>query len=280
MKNFIKIILLSIIALCLIGCADSNNNNSNGDAGSVDTTELKMALYEKLLGTWEAKEGQSIDKDRDWEEYYSVIFASDSITFDGDVHSFSPSGETLLLEEEVPEEWRWKGETLYFYLNSKYYSVIIKDDNNITISYPFYSTVQQRNNAMSTNYVKKSNAGSGSTGTLNFSVVGDWGYKINGTTDSTLRIQDNGNFSFSTISGNHSGTYTIVGNKITFEFNQNASMNIKDTFTISGSEDEITLTLVESISTYNGNEQKSTTLSGMLNAFYGVITSTTITLSK
>ena len=57
-------------------------------------------------------------------------------------------------------------------------------------------------------------------------------------------------------------------------------MNIKDTFTISGSEDKITLTLVESISTYNGNEQKSTTLSGMLNAFYGVVTSTTITLSK
>lgn len=279
MKNFIKLFLLSIIALCVIGCANpANNSNGDDENKPVDTTELKMALYEKLLGAWEAKEDEYIKED--WEDYYSVIFSSNSITFDGNVHSFAPSSETLLLEEEVPEEWRWKGKTLYFYLNSKYYSVIIKDDNNITISYPGYDDYQERNNAYSSNYVKKSNADSGSSDTLDFSVVGDWGYKINGTTDSTLKIKNDGSFSFTTTSNTYNGSYSLSGNKITFEFDQNASMNIKDTFTISGSEDEITLSLVESISTYSGNEQKSTTLSGMLNAFYGVITSTTITLSK
>lgn len=272
--------MLSIIALCVIGCADSNSsNNSNGDAGSEDTTELKMALYEKLLGTWEAKEGQYIDEDAEWEDYSSVIFASSNITFDGDVRTFTPSGETLLLEEEVPEEWRWKGETLYFYLNSKYYSVIIKDDNNITISYPFYSTVQQQNNASSTNYVKKSNTGSGSSDTIDISVVGDWSYTIAaGNTKTTFSIEDDGTFSFTKNSDVTNGTYSLSGNKITFKFTKDV-VETEDTFTISGSEDEITLTLVESKTVTNGQTQTGTAISNMLLAFY-TSTETSITLSK
>ena len=146
----------------------------------------------------------------------------------------------------------------------------------------FYFELDNKWTALPDDFVRVSGGSSesGSGEDLDFSVVGDWGYKINGTTDSTLKIKNDGSFSFTTTSGTYNGSYSLSGNKITFEFDQNASMNIKDTFTISGSEDEITLTLVESISTYNGNEQKSTTLSGMLNAFYGVITSTSITLSK
>ena len=57
-------------------------------------------------------------------------------------------------------------------------------------------------------------------------------------------------------------------------------MNIKDTFTISGSEDEITLTLEKSVSTYNGQENVSTSMSSLLQVFYNIITSTSVTLSK
>ena len=53
----------------------------------------------------------------------------------------------------------------------------------------------------------------------------------------------------------------------------------EDTFTISGSEDEITLTLVESKTVTNGQTQTGTAISNMLLAFY-TTTEKTITLSK
>ena len=52
-----------------------------------------------------------------------------------------------------------------------------------------------------------------------------------------------------------------------------------NTFIIFGSEDEITLTLVESKTVTNGQTQTGTAISNMLLAFY-TTTETTITLSK
>lgn len=278
----IFLILLSTMLCFFIGC-ENPAANANDDEKPVDTLELKLALYNKILGTWEninEFDDDYIRGEREWEDYYCVIFSSNSITFDGDVHSFIPSKETLLLEEEVPEEYRLYRKTLYFYISGKYYSVIIKDDNNISISYPFVF-YDGTYNAKPLAYIRKSNTTPDLPGgDLNFSVVGDWSYKINGSTNTTLKIKDNNTFSFSTIANSYSGTYSLSGNKITFDFDQNASMNIKDTFTITGSEDSITLTLVESVSTYNGSPSTSTSLSGMLNAFYGIVTSTSVTLNK
>ena len=278
MKNFFKLFLLSIIALCVIGCANpANNSNGDDENKPVDTTELKIALYNKILGTWELADGEDNDS------YQTLVFASDSITLDGKKYSFDISTD-FLLEAEVDEEKRMDS---IAYINVDGLTFIdfdtsLNNVSNIVIGKVYYEDLGGFYNAFPDDFVRVSGGSSesGSDEDLDFSVVGDWGYKINGTTDSTLKIKNDGSFSFTTTSGTYNGSYSLSGNKITFEFDQNASMNIKDTFTISGSEDEITLTLVESISTYNGNEQTSTTLSGMLNAFYGVITSTTITLSK
>ena len=279
LKNFIKLFLLSIIALCVIGCANpANNSNGDDENKPVDTTELKMALYNKILGTWELEEG-----DRPDSGYDTIVFSSDSITFNGEKKSFDPN-TNLFFADEVPEEKNLSSSgTIYIDvdgLTSIEFNSSLNTIESLTLWKIAY--LGGRWTALPDDFVRISGGSSDSGGgeNLDFSVVGDWGYKINGTTDSTLKIKNDGSFSFTTTSGTYNGSYSLSGNKITFEFDQNASMNIKDTFTISGSEDEITLTLVESISTYNGNEQKSTTLSGMLNAFYGVITSTTITLSK
>lgn len=278
MKNFIKLFLLSIIALCVIGCANpANNSNGDDENKPVDTTELKIALYNKILGTWELADGEDNDS------YQTLVFASDSITLDGKKYSFDISTD-FLLEEEVAEEKRMNS---IAYINVDGLTFIdfdtsLSNVDSLELGKVFYFELDNEWTALPDDFVRVSGGSSesGSGENLDFSVVGDWGYKINGTTDSTLKIKNDGSFSFTTTSGTYNGSYSLSGNKITFEFDQNASMNIKDTFTISGSEDEITLTLVESISTYNGNEQTSTTLSGMLNAFYGVVTSTTITLSK
>lgn len=281
MKNFIKLFLLSIIALCVIGCANpANNSNGDDEKKPVDTTELKMALYNKILGTWELKEGDESDSG-----YETIVFSSDSIIFDGVKKSFDPN-TNLFFADELPKE-KNLGDYGTIYIDVDGLTAIVFDTSlsnvdSLKLGKIFYSELSNRWTALPDYFVRVSGGSSesGSGENLDFSVIGDWGYKINGTTDSTLKIKNDGSFSFTTTSGTYNGSYSLSGNKITFEFDQNASMNIKDTFTISGSEDEITLTLVESISTYNGNEQKSTTLSGMLNAFYGVVTSTTITLSK
>ena len=281
MKNFIKLFLLSIIALCVIGCANpANNSNGDDENKPVDTTELKIALYNKILGTWELEEG-----DRPDSGYETIVFSSDSITFDGVKKSFEPN-TNLFFVDELPEEKNLRDYgTIYIDvdgLTAIVFDTSLSNVDSLELGKIFYSELNNEWTALPDYFIRVSDGSSesGSGENLDFSVVGDWGYKINGTTDSTLKIKNDGSFSFTTTSGTYNGSYSLSGNKITFEFDQNASMNIKDTFTISGSEDEITLTLVESISTYNGNEQTSTTLSGMLNAFYGVVTSTTITLSK
>ena len=310
MKTNRLILILSILILTLVGCENPNSATNEPPApkpvykcvhceeNTVETENTicttckteKINLYKRYLGTWEYEFGAD-----GWEEYdkvssqakfwYTFTFAMNKISANYDVgqafveYPFNPDTD-LYFEEEVPEEWRWEGEDLYFHVNDKYYSFIDKT-TYLKVSFPLVSNYDGRNTALPNCYIKKIGSGSGDgEENLDFSVVGDWKYKINGTTDSTLKIKNDGNFSFITISGTYNGSYSVSGNKITFEFDQNASMNIKDTFTISGSENEITLTLVESISTYNGDEQKSTTLSGMLNVFYGVVTSTTITLSK
>ena len=99
MKNFIKLFLLSIIALCVIGCANpANNSNGDDENKPVDTSELKMALYNKILGTWELEEG-----DESYSGYETIVFSSDSITFDGVKKSFEPN-TNLFFADEVPEE--------------------------------------------------------------------------------------------------------------------------------------------------------------------------------
>ena len=264
--------------MCVICCANpANNSNGDDKKEPVDTTKLKINLYNKILGSWKLADGE------DNNSYETLIFASDSITLDGEKKSFDISTD-FLLEEEVAEEKRMNS-IAYINVDGLTYidfDTSLSNVDSLELGKIYYFEIDNEWTALPDYFIKVSggNSESGGGENLDFSVVGDWGYKINGTTDSTLKIKNDGSFSFTTTSGTYNGSYSLSGNKITFEFDQNASMNIKDTFTISGSEDEITLTLVESISTYNGNEQKSTTLSGMLNAFYGVITSTSITLSK
>ena len=277
MKNFIKLFLLSIIALCVIGCANpANNSNGDDEKKPVDTTELKMALYNKILGSWKLADGE------DNNSYETLIFASDSITLDEKKYSFDISTD-FLLEAEVDEEKRMDS---IAYINVDGLTFIdfdtsLSNVDSLELGKVFYFELDNEWTALPDDFVRVSggNSESGGGENLDFSVVGDWGYKINGTTDSTLKIKNDGSFSFTTTSGTYNGSYSLSGNKITFEFDQNASMNIKDTFTISGSEDEITLTLVESKTVTNGQTQTGTAISNMLLAFY-TTTETTITLSK
>ena len=70
-----------------MGCANpANNSNGDDEKKPVDTTELKMALYNKILGTWELKEGDESDSG-----YETIIFSSNSITFNGEKKSFDPN---------------------------------------------------------------------------------------------------------------------------------------------------------------------------------------------
>lgn len=278
MKNFIKLFLLSIIALCVIGCANpANNSNGDDENKPVDTSELKMALYNKILGTWELEEG-----DESYSGYETIVFSSDSITFDGVKKSFEPN-TNLFFADEVPEEKNLSSSgTIYIDVDGLT-SIEFNSSLNTIESLTLWKIVylDGRWTAFPDYFIRVSggSSDSGSSDTLDFSVVGDWSYTIAaGNTKTTFSIEDNGTFSFTKNSDVTNGTYSLSGNKITFKFTKDV-VKTEDTFTISGSEDEITLTLVESKTVTNGQPQTGTAISNMLLAFY-TSTDTSITLSK
>ena len=309
MKKLLFLCLSFMLIFTFMACGDKPSENigptcvscdnlvsHEGDVCSSCKTSQKLALYNKVIGTWDARD--FLDEDYVLNGCVNkIVFTSDSILLDDNIFAFNPSTD-IYFEEEVPEEWRWSGETFYFYINNKYYSIIygyehkwaVEDDeiaidnNLITVSFPYYDTTWQENNANSVHYLRNSNSNSGSgsgTGALDFSLVGEWSYQINGSINTSLTINSDNTFDF--VGGgstSYSGTYSLSGNKITFEFDQNASMNIKDTFVVSGSDTEMTLTLEKSVSTYNGQENVSTSMSSLLQIFYNIITSTSVTLSK
>ena len=297
MKKLLFLLLSFMLVLSLVACGDKpseeigptcvscdNIVSKEGDVCSSCKTAGKVALYNKVIGTWNATDTELSPGDLEFDVKLKVQFTSTSILFDDVAYDFNPA-TGVFYPDEVPESYYREGITFYFIVNDKYHSVILNEDGSIDIGFFGEYSIENGDLAIGGDwktYIKEGGSNNGSSsGSLDFSVEGEWLYKINGSVNTSLTINSDNTFEF--VGGgatSYSGSYSLSGNKITFEFDQNASMNIKDTFTISGSEDEITLTLVESISTYNGNEQKSTTLSGMLNAFYGVVTSTTITLSK
>lgn len=297
MKKLLFLLLSFMLVLTLVACGDKpseeigptcvscdNIVSKEGDVCSSCKTAGKVALYNKVIGTWNATDTELTPGNLKYDVKLKVQFTSTSILFDDVAYDFNPA-TGVFYPDEVPESYYREGITFYFVVNDKYHSVIFNEDGSINIGFFGEYSIENGDLAIGGSwktYIKEGGANNGSSsGSLDFSVEGKWLYKINGSVNTSLTINSDNTFEF--VGGgatSYSGSYSLSGNKITFEFDQNASMNIKDTFSISGSEDEITLTLVEGISTYNGNEQKSTTLSGMLNAFYGVVTSTTITLSK
>ena len=278
MKKIIKLFLLSIIALCVIGCANpANNSNGDDEKKPVDTTQLKMALYNKILGTWELKEGDQSDSG-----YETIVFSSDSIIFDGKKYSFDISTD-FLLEEEVAEEKRVNS---IAYINVDGLTFInfdtsLSNVDSLELGKVYYFEINNDWAALLDVFVRVSggSSDSGSGEGLDFSVVGDWSYTIAaGNTKTTFSIEDDGTFSFTKNSDVTNGTYSLSGNKITFKFTKDV-VETEDTFIISGSEDEITLTLVESKTVTNGQTQTGTAISNMLLAFY-TTTETSITLTK
>ena len=262
-------------------CVSCDNLVSNeGETCSSCKAAQKLELYNKVIGTWNATDAEICGLCQMANTKFKIQFTSTSILFDDVAYDFNPA-TGVFYPDEVPESYYREGRTFYFVVNNKYHSVILNEDGSIDISF-FYENIDGSTGGDFHNYIKEGGANNGSSsGSLDFSVEGEWLYKINSSVNTSLTINSNNTFEF--VGGgatSYSGSYSLSGNKITFEFDQNASMNIKDTFTISGSEDEITLTLEKSVSTYNGQENVSTSMSSLLQIFYNIITSTSVTLSK
>ena len=286
MKKLLFLCLSFMLIFTFMACGDADmNKDLNGDdSGNDNTATKKLELYNKVIGTWNATDTDLTFGDLEYGVKLKVQFTSNSIIFDDDSYDFNPA-TGVFYPEEVPESYYREGKTFYFYVNNKYHSVILNSDNSIDIS--FFGEYIKDNGELAVgggwkNYIKEGSNSSGSgTGSLDFSLVGEWSYQINGNINTSLTINSDNTFDF--VGGgstSYSGSYSLSGNKITFEFDQNASMNIKDTFVVSGSDTEMTLTLEKSVSTYNGQENVSTSMSSLLQIFYNIITSTSVTLSK
>lgn len=299
MKKLLFLCLSFMLIFTFMACGDKPSENigptcvscdnlvsNEGDVCSSCKTAGKVALYNKVIGTWNATDDYLSLPMIENGVKLKVQFSSNSIVLDDESFDFNPA-TGVFYPEEVPELYYRNGKTFYFVINEKYYSIILHDDGSIDVS--FFREYTKENGDLGVtgswkNYIKEGGNNSGSdsgTGSLDFSLVGEWSYQINGNVNTSLTINSDNTFEF--IGGgatSYSGSYSLSGNKITFEFDQNASMNIKDTFVVSGSDTEMTLTLEKSVSTYNGQENVSTSMSSLLQIFYNIITSTSVTLSK
>ena len=297
MKKLLFLLLSFMLVLSLVACGDKpseeigptcvscdNIVSKEGDICSSCKTAGKVALYNKVIGTWNATDTELYPGDLKYDVKLKVQFTSTSILFDDVAYDFNPA-TGVFYPNEVPESYYREGKTFYFVVNDKYHSVILNEDGSIDISFFGEYSIENGDLAIGGSwktYVKEGGSNNdSSSGSLDFSVEGEWLYKINGSVNTSLTINSNNTFEF--VGGgatSYSGSYSLSGNKITFEFDQNASMNIKDTFVVSGSDTEITLTLEKSVSTYNGQENVSTSMSSLLQILYNIITSTSVTLSK
>lgn len=276
MKKSIILFLVALVAMCfLFGCQNPVSSDPGGSSGSGgNTTAQKIALYQRILGTYQ----ENLDNTSN---VHVFVFTMDSITLDGTRYAFNPQTD-LYFEDEVPEGERYWQDTFYMHFNNDYYPVQFK--TNIQPEEEIYITIGDKFRS----YIRiagPSGGGSGGdTGSIDFSLVGDWKYSGGGVS-TTLTMSDGGNFSFKKGTGsNHSGNWSLSGNQVTFRYQTTSSsvtVDVEDTFTVSGDASSMTLTLVNSKTVTNGGApQNSTTMSAMLNAFYSIYNSTFVTLTK
>ena len=270
--NYLFLIIFMAMFL-LIGCSNASNPNENETSSNkIDTTEQKVQLYQRIQGTYE-----STDSDY----FHIFVFAMDSITLDGTKYPFNPL-QDLYLEDEIPENERYYQQTFYMHFNNYYYPVefltYMEPEEEIYITIGDYYRAYKRTSA-------PAGGGSGSPGSIDFSIVGDWKYNLTASVSTTLSINNDNKFSFTKSSGTgYSGTYQLSANQVTFSYETSTSgvsVKVDDTFTVSGDANQMTLTLVNSRTvTNNGTPQDSTAMSAMLNGFYSIYNSTSVTLEK
>jgi len=284
MKNIFKFFVIFICVLSLFGCPSPVNtpntpNIENEEPAKEEQEEVKpdnskrrMEIYEKVMGkSFLIYEGE-IDENYD---FLTIEFGKDYIKLDNEKFNFNPS-EDVIIEDEGKEyptgyenEWGFRaGYSFIFTHNGAHYTVHIGSLSTgvVVIYYNDYGFCYL--------LVEGSGSEGGSSGEdLSFSITGTWKYN-----NTSLSINEDGTFSFSNgITATKTGEYEINGNQITLHF-ENGVVNCTDTFTVSGSEEEITLNLVKSIGITNGQEIENTH-SLILQTFYN-IAGTTITLSK
>ena len=274
MKKSIILFLVALVAMCfLFGCQNPVSSDPGGSSGrGGNTTAQKIALYQRILGTYQ----ENLDNTSD---VHVFVFTMDSITLDGIRYAFNPQTD-LYFEDEVPEGERYWQKTFYMHFNNDYYPV--EFNANIQPEEEIYITIGDKFRS----YIRIAGPAGGSgggAGSIDFSIVGSWKYTIAGTNSTTLAINDGGTFSFTkNVGGNYSGTYQLSGNQVTFSYQTitgATTVKVDDTFAISGNANQMTLTLVSSNTETNGSPQVTTETSAMLLAFYNS-PSTSITLSK
>ena len=254
MKKFIFVIL-SVMLLFLVGCADPVNNNTNEEdvlteeekaqIEQQERLQKKLEAYTRNLGTWEIK-GKPNPKQN---QSAKVELAMNYIALDDVVYSFNPMTD-LYLEDELPVEWQnewgW-GFDFLFRVNGMYIGFVDyiynKGYNFVFISFPYYfgsdytdDSTLWGNDFAAMSFVRISGGGNSASGST--AVNGDYqftnasNYQANGV----ITLKD-GTWSYNGDKYNAAateGTYTVSGNTITFSWTANG-YEVSETITVSTS---------------------------------------------
>ena len=258
-------LLVCLLCFCLLSCGDLSNTDlpkdpvcsscgtqvSNENELCVECTKLN--LYKKFLGVWDAIDPLSVTDEifkYGRECYYTVVFEENSISFDDKKFNFNPKLD-IFLEDEVPEPFRLSGKTFYLRVNNRWYPVFHNDysqdgydffypDNSIKISYWFIDFDNGGiDNCLYTTYIRRDDSISNDNENTNNSTLIDGNYNFenaNGSQRNGTLLLENGNWSWSG-SGNPaatSGTYSVDGNKITFNWSS-YGYDVSETITVTTS---------------------------------------------
>ena len=147
MKKLLFLCLSFMLIFTFMACGDKpseeigptciscdNIVSKEGDVCSSCKTAGKVALYNKVIGTWNATDTQLYPGDLEFDVKLKVQFTSTSILFDDVAYDFNPA-TGVFYPDEVPESYYREGETFYFVVNDKYHSVILNENGSIDISF-------------------------------------------------------------------------------------------------------------------------------------------------
>ena len=244
--------LFCLLMLFFVGCGDKPNEEVVPETptcascgvevstqGELCTECKKVTLYKKYLGTWDAEDYGYVTGEINIgiECYYTIILAEDSVALDGQKFDFNPKTD-VLFDEDMPSEYVLQPGTTTFYLNvnNNYYRVYDNLDGSVCFCFYYISPVDDALSYSPHDYLKKESS-SGSDSGETSSLEGTYAFETasGSQRNGTLLLED-GNWSWSG-SGNPaatSGTYSVNGNKITFNWTS-YGYDVSETITVTTS---------------------------------------------
>ena len=261
LKSFLFSIILVVSFFSFISCGNLFNASSEPTEEEKLLNQKKEA-YNFWLGTWILSEESKIFKIGD-----EITFNNDSIEFKGKTYKINLNTD-LFFHDELSEELSKMCNADLTIINENIYISLYKfcyGGSNICLKNDFVTMVEKKSSTNNSEENNSTETSSKLEGTYSFSNA--TGSQVNGS----ITLNSNGTWSYSGSKTTLTpGTYSVSNNELTLNWTSktgNYTLNRTDTFTVSVSGSEATLT------------SQGSGISAFFSDFFGITSTMTLTLS-